>query len=534
MAISTSALKKNTLCAVTLIGASMLPYNVLAQDITLKSADGKVNLVGELVQFADGHYDIKTGFGEFKIAAAGVTCEGDACPKFEEEDALVAEVSFAGSDTVGLGIMPLLLAGYASNYDAEASIVETANQPEIVASIIGDDGFGDEMAKYRVTSTSSSTAFSALLAGSADFGMASRRIKPGEAKRLQASGAGNMLSPSQEHIIAVDSLLIITHPDNPVSQITMGQLRDIYSGRIKNWAQLGGEDRPITVVTRQETSGTRNVFEGRLFAGRSARLAANATVAENNNAMASAVTSAEGAIGFVGSGYQRGAKALSLISECGIVTEADAFGTKTEEYPFQRRLYLYNRANGLDTTAQSFLDYVTSTAADGVIAKAGFIDLGIETKAQALDGSRARSLLQPAKDAREGSVMRDMLGQMLQNDRLSTTFRFVTGSALLDERGAADIKRLVEYLEAQPNGTKVTLVGFTDSVGTFQKNYGLSIGRAAQVRNTLLAEAGDRLNGIELTHTGFGEVAPAACNTNDLGRSINRRVEVWIEKPTNS
>ena len=71
-------------------------------------------------------------------------------------------------------------------------------------------------------------------------------------------------------------------------------------------------------------------------------------------------------------------------------------------------------------------------------------------------------------------------------------------------------------------------VGFTDSVGAFQSNRGLSERRAQQVLEELQAVAGDRIADIELASTGYGEVSPSACNVSEEGRRINRRVEVWI------
>ena len=113
-------------------------------------------------------------------------------------------------------------------------------------------------------------------------------------------------------------------------------------------------------------------------------------------------------------------------------------------------------------------------------------------------------------------------------DRLSTTFRFRTGSAKLDERGDLDMKRLADYLEAMPKGTKILFVGFTDNVGSFQGNRSLSLTRARKVAAQLRAFAGDRLSGIEVDAAGFGEIAPATCNISENGRAVNRRVEVWI------
>ena len=118
---------------------------------------------------------------------------------------------------------------------------------------------------------------------------------------------------------------------------------------------------------------------------------------------------------------------------------------------------------------------------------------------------------------------------MTQYDRLSSTFRFRTGSSNLDRRGELNLERLADYLETQPEGSKVLIVGFTDDVGAFESNRDLSIGRAQQVQETLQSFAGDRLAGIEFASAGFGEVSPSACNTTDNGRGINRRVEVWIQ-----
>jgi phosphate transport system substrate-binding protein len=85
-----------------------------------------------------------------------------------------------------------------------------------------------------------------------------------------------------------------------------------------------------------------------------------------------------------------------------------------------------------------------------------------------------------------------------------------------------------------PAGTNIVFVGFSDNVGSFSKNRDLSEGRAAQVKDALVAFAGDRLKGVTMTHTGYGEVAPTACNTVEQGRRMNRRVEVWIEKSAHS
>ncbi len=526
MTLSVFLKKRNFVSALALSAALVAPAATMAGEVTLKSADGTVNLVGEFVDFTDNNYVIRTGLGDLRISASRVRCEGADCPDIGGTD---ADVKIAGSDTVGEGVMPLLLSGYAAFLGAEATETATGTRGQFIAELIGDEGFGDPMGSYLVTSTGSSDAFSALLDNSAQIGMASRRIRPVEARALRDAGAGNMISTSQEHIIAVDSLVVITHPDNPVDTLTMEQLRGIYSGEITDWSEVGGNSGPITLFGRQEASGTRGVFEDRVFGEDVPASPEGMTVAIDNNEMAALVNGDVNAIGFVGYAFQRGAKAVSLVNECGISMVPDAFSARTEEYALQRFLYLYNTQNATDAPTADFLEYAISDAADEVIAKAGFIDLGIDRRAQPFDGERAKQLLDPNVDEYESGIMREMLSEMVDYDRLSTTFRFRTGSQKLDPRGQLNLERLVDYLEGEPEGTKILFVGFTDDLGAFDSNRDLSIGRAEQVMEELRNFAGDRLPSIEMGATGYGEIAPSACNNSENERRINRRVEVWIQ-----
>ncbi|MEJ6405024.1 phosphate ABC transporter substrate-binding/OmpA family protein [Yoonia sp. 2307UL14-13] len=517
---------RNWVSAMALVVGAALPATSFAAEVTLKSSDGTVNLTGEFVEFTDNNYVIRTGLGDLRISASRVRCEGDACPNF---DAIDADVVIAGSDTVGIGIMPLLLSGYAGFLGAEATVTATETEGEIIAELVGDEGFGDPIGSLLVNSTGSSDAFRKLLDQTAQIGMASRRIRPAEARALRDDGAGNMIDPANEHIIAVDSLVVITHPDNPVQSMTMDQLRGIYSGAIGNWSEVGGNDAPITVHGRPDGSGTRDVFEARVFGEDVPASPAGLVVAGDNNEMAAMVNADENAIGFVGYAFQRGASPVTLINECGLSMEPTAFGARTGAYALQRNLYLYNRGDTDNATATDFVNFAMSDEADDLIAKAGFIDLGIDTRPQPLDGDRARQLLDPSADAYEGGIMREMLSQMVDYEQLSSTFRFRTGSSKLGPRELATMNRLIEYLETLPEETEVVLVGFTDDVGAFDSNRDLSIGRAEQVLLTLQEQGGDRVSGLQMGVAGYGEIAPVACNTSELGRGINRRVEVWVQ-----
>lgn len=503
-----------------------------ADEVTLRANDGSFELVGEVVGFDNVVYRLQTKVGVVNVRVDNATCEGASCPRLQQARRNAAEddtVTIAGSDTLGEGLMPILLSGYAGHLDAGEEIIKPDGAIEAVSKFIAEGGFGDDIGSYLVRSSISSDAFANMLGRSADIGMASRRITPEEADVLARYGAGDMNDPTNEHIVAIDSLLIVTHPDNPVRSITMEQLQGIYNGKITNWSQLGGRNAPIKSVHLSEGSGTRSVFEDRVFEGGVAGTPSQTIQASDAERVADLIVQDENSIGYVSAAFTNGAEPVTLVSSCGIPMTPDAFSARTEEYSLGRFLYLYTRGDNVNPEVRNLVNYATSAAADEVIAKSGFVDLGVDRRAGSSDTARAAALSQPGANAFETSVQQKMLDKMADHDRLSTTFRFDFGSNRLTPRSKLNIERLAAYLEDMPQGTEVTLVGFTDEVGSFSRNLDLAEARSAEVLRTLRRDAGDRLSHIELATAGYGEIAPAACNTDDYGRSINRRVEVWIK-----
>lgn len=526
MGITKEGSMMRNLSTVAVFAASLFAAQFAsAQEVILKANDGSVDVSGELVSFEDGFYTIRTSLGQMRMSAARVSCVGDACPQI-----VTAETDFVitGSDTIGDELMPLMLEGYAASLDAESDL-QTSNDPTVKSAIlVGDQGFGDELASILIRSTGSSSGFAELLEKHAEIAMASRRITPDEARALRATEAGNMVSIDQEHVIGVDSLLILVSPTNPVETLSIDQISEIYAGQITNWSEVGGPNLPINVYSREPGSGTLTTFVDRTLEPRNLSVASSATVVFDNIEMSRAIVDDPAGIGFAGVAFQRGAKSLNVITECGIRTRPDAFSSKTEEYPFQRRLYVYNRADTLSEQGQSLIDFMTSPAADGVIEKSGFINLSVERQPQDNAGGRMRGLIRSTTDAYEVSLMRQLLVELLDWERLSTTFRFSSGSTKLSNKSLEDLERMLDYLEGQPSGTQIAIVAFTDNVGPFASNQTLSEERSEEVAASLVEAAGGRLDAIDITTLGFGSLSPAACNDSDQGRAINRRVEVWI------
>lgn len=527
MAIQYFRSKIKSLSALALFCTAISPLAGHAQEITLTSNDGALNIVGKFIEFSDDAYVVETALGRLQIKAGRVQCSGDACPRF---DAPAADVVMVGSSTIAEGLMPFLVEGFAMSRNG---VIESHSEADnvVTSSLVAEGGFGDPIGSFSIAASDSASAFAALREPTVKIGMSSRRIEPAEARQLRNFGAGNMIDVNQEHIVAVDSISVIVHPDNPIGVISMENLDLIFSGRVTNWSEIGGPDMPIKVYRREDGAGTQTVLEAVVFAASGRTMMEDAFVANSHDNMSSAVRNDPRAIGFIPTAFERGTKALALQGTCGITSSPTAFNAKTEEYPLQRRLYLYNRADNVDPTTQSFIDYAMSQEADVAVTKSGLFDLSIIQLPQDQQNGRVRSVLTDAVDPFEFGLARDMLLDMFEWNRLSTTFRFASGSARLDGKGQADLARLIDFLKSQPEGTEMSVVGFTDGDGAFGPNQRLSVGRAEQVLAEIQTAAGDQLSNINIQVKGYGELSPAACNDTLEGKRVNRRVEIWVRNP---
>ncbi|WP_411891135.1 substrate-binding domain-containing protein [Yoonia sp. SDW83-1] len=509
--------------------------------VMLTAPDSSMNIAGKIDAVEGDHYIIQTeGLGMMQIRTEGVTCSGPGCPSglilkasatapspaAPRVNPASARVRFAGSDTVGLGLLPYLMEDYADFLGATAQKTDLSETETYMRYV---NASGVEVTSLFANSTGSGDAFDALEVRGAEFGMASRPAKDSEAARLIAAGAGEVRNTENETVIAVDSLAVITHPSNPVRDLSMGEIGAIYLGQITNWSQVGGPNAPITVLSREDGSSTRGVFEKAVFSGEEPPLAARVTYPGGDNPeMAAAVRNDPYAIGYVGFAYSEGLNRLDLTSECGITSTATSFAVKTEEYPLGRRLYLYNRPDNLPSDARRFLQYALSPEADDAIAQSSFVNFAVERTVQ--PRSRIDNLFRDLVDQSEFRLASQLRDDLRDWDRLSTTIRFPTGSSALGKKELNDIDRLIAYLEDLPNGTRVAIVGFADSVGGFENNVRLSGRRALSVAQTISSIGGDRLSGISFERRAYGELAPSVCNTEANGRTINRRVELWVRK----
>ena len=190
--------------------------------------------------------------------------------------------------------------------------------------------------KIQVTGGGTGTGFAALQAQQTDLCDASRTAKPAEiANCIKAFSA----RPT-EYKVALDGLSVYVNPENPLKELTLAQVGDIFTGKITNWKDVGGPDAPITVYSRENSSGTYEFFKEHVLKGHD--FVASAQTMPGTAAIVQAVVKDKSAIGYGGAAYGGDSKLLSIKKD-----ETSPAIAPTEEnvvsgtYPIWRHLYVY-------------------------------------------------------------------------------------------------------------------------------------------------------------------------------------------------
>jgi len=430
-----------------------------------------------------------------------------------------------GSNTIGSRLIVDLVHEYAIDSGFAADFVEVQGETQEDKTFTAKNDEGKTFT-IEVGAHGSGTAFTALAEGKADIGMSSRPVKKEEVDKIEALGLGKLTDHGLEHVIALDGLAVIVHPDNPVKSLSLKQIADIFAGRITDWSQVGPFPGAIHVYRRDGKSGTYDTFKTLVMGGED--VTATAKEFESSPDLSATVSGDALGIGFIGMAYVLSAKPLAISQSCGLTTAPSEYSVKTEEYPLSRRLFLYTTTRQAHPNAGGFVDFALSDKAWDVVKNAGFVDLSLEASGQgyADEAIRRALLLADTRETRLTDLQR--FAELVTHQdgaRLSVTFRFDPSSFNLDTRAVPDLDRLADYLKAAKANKpemKLVLLGFADSRGSGNANRRLSRQRA----ETVAAALGQRGVTPDLVD-GLGELAPVACDDTDAGLSKNRRVEIW-------
>lgn len=267
-----------------------------------------------------------------KTKALAIVLGGALCAT-----ASAQKIVIKGSDTLGAKMVPQLAEAYRASGAA---------------------------ATFEIAAEGSSVAFTSLLAKTADIGMSSRDAKDSEKNDFIAQGRQLV-----EHVAAVDMIAVLVNEKNGIRNLTLKQVEGIFTGDITDWQQVGGTAGPISIYTRNTSSGTYKSFQEmgmnkRDYGTKTQKMAGNEQIA-------SEVANNANGIGYVGLAYtdKKGVKSVQ-------VDGVSAKPRFKDKYPLARKLYYYTDGEPAGEVAKFLKWATTSKEAAEVVDQVGFIPLG--------------------------------------------------------------------------------------------------------------------------------------------------------------
>jgi phosphate transport system substrate-binding protein len=220
----------------------------------------------------------------------------------------------------------------------------------------------------QVNGGGSGTGIAALINGSVDMAMSSRPMKEGE-KQQAARSRGSDVS---EHAIALDGLGVFVNAANPVQQLTIAQVRDLFQGRTKNWSEVGGPDAPIILYGRESSSGTYDYFREHVL--HKGDFAPAVQTLQGTAAIINAVGQDRNGIGYGGIAYAKNVRPLAIQAE-GAQPVAPSEATVADgTYPLSRKLFFYFPAAAPERVTK-FAQWSLTPEAQALVTKVGYFPL---------------------------------------------------------------------------------------------------------------------------------------------------------------
>jgi phosphate transport system substrate-binding protein len=216
-----------------------------------------------------------------------------------------------------------------------------------------------------ISKTGSGDGAAALVENRCDIAMMSRFMKETEFKKAVDNGVLPVA-----HVIAMDGVCVVLHPSNPIGELTIEQVRDIYAGKITNWSQLGGVNRPIVAISRDTSSGTYEVFNEIVM--KKEKMADSVEYVNSNPQAHARLRNTEGAIAYVGLGFlDRFVKPVKLN---GVMPNRSTIARGI--FPISRPLFLFtNGYPQLGSPTHAFVTFHLTEQGQEIIESKGFVPL---------------------------------------------------------------------------------------------------------------------------------------------------------------
>lgn len=266
---------------------------------------------------------------------------------------LLASTVLVGSLAVGCG------SGSSSNDESKVTVSGSTSVGPVMESIAEKYQADNQGVTVEIQQVGSSAGIKNTIEGTSQIGMASRDLKDEE------KNAG-----LKETEIALDGIALVTHKNNTVKDLTVDQIKDIYTGKITNWKDVGGKDAPIVVLSREDGSGTRDGFQEKV-GFESEALTKEAQISDGSGNIKTTVEGNENAIGYISYGYVDDTVNMLKIGGVELTPE----NVKSNAYVIARPFILVNKEDSMTEQGKKLVDFILSDEGQKIMEGKGFISI---------------------------------------------------------------------------------------------------------------------------------------------------------------
>ncbi|MHA3916159.1 substrate-binding domain-containing protein [Halovulum sp. GXIMD14793] len=496
-------------------------HTAAAQQVRLDSINGTASISGELLEYDGVNFKVQTPVGVFSVNAATVVCSGAGCPNL---DALPSVFAISAPPGLAALLVPDIITTYGEDQDADV-FQDLAGDNSSAFRIVSSDG--QEQADITLNARSSTEAIADLLSGQSAIAVSDRAVTDQEQAAFEQSGKGSF-GASNEQMLALDGLVVVVAPENPVRTIDPQSLAKVFSGEVVNWSQLGGASAPIEILVPGQGSSAMDALQTSVLAPNGKSLGAQLQVVEDGF-VSDLVLNNPNAIGIGTFSTLRNARALSIAGLCGLPIEASVFTIKSGEYPLVQPVHLYFARQSLPLHARQMLDYAKNDFVQSIVLDSGLVDRSVSTRSIDSHGQHLISAITDVRDTDTLVAVQRLFGNLSEAERLSTMFWFPPSDTRPSDTLSEQAQALAAYFNTiDMTNKEIQVLGFSDRLEDTTESADLSRQRAETVRD-LLVQAGGNAPWLGNVRTfGYASIAPLGCNDDESGRALNRRVEVWL------
>jgi serine/threonine protein kinase/outer membrane protein OmpA-like peptidoglycan-associated protein len=421
----------------------------------------------------------------------------------QPEQIPVKTLRICGDQELCHQLMPSLVRGFCQDSGIKSMSQQKSENGNF--NVVGK--LNDQNYQFCIESLQTQQAYDRLQYGRCDIVVSGQKILNSITSSALTKTQEPELCPT-EFLVAMDGIVAMVHSENPVQHLSIKELADIFSGKVRMWE----ESKEIHIYTPKSSSDLYNYFQNTFLNGKKIHAT---KIFENLDALSRYLHKDPYGIGICSLPFIYDNQPLAIADYEIDPVRPGYFSVSIDSYPIIRNIYLYTILVSSADMTLPFVTFVQSAKGQDIVKQCGYVDCTVKAL-----GSRRELWQKPVNKA----VFDKLVKITKQTQKLSMNFYFKSNDYQLTSESTKKLKQLKTWLKRKAGMLKIFVIGYSDSRGAYRQNCLVALKRAEMVAKEL------KISSIYVDEIVTAcEEFPIASNQTEKGRLKNRRVEIWVQ-----